>query len=335
MVAPTIRIRPAQRVPEHIVGVETISTDPRHVVHFRHPAYPTAKNRLFSLLALDHPTGGIHFTTAHTACAIIAGNRFDGYLSLTATGEPIRAGSYSVLTGSDYFFCVPTPKGTTGTYKYPVVPNFTEWRFPHSELPSAWAACYTPLEDTASITAATDSSTKVHVRDASCRMSAHAHLCEPAYLLPVRNDSWFDENDMHRYVSDRRFANIHDVANRLLLRRDLSTAFFIRQLTFVPKAGDLVTTLLTPSTELAMLYHNTEVLPLRGVATEFLFARFAYCIFPMLDGFLASGVERLLLLSSESGTSEPRTTCAHNCQNYRWLKPKNQDDTDMEDDDDF
>lgn len=126
MVAPTIRIRPAQRVPEHIVGVETVSTDPRHVVHFRHPAYPTAKNRLFSLLALDHPTGGIHSTTAHTACAIIAGNRFDGYLSLTATGEPIRAGSYSVLTGSDYFFCVPTPKGTTGTYKYPVVPNFTE-----------------------------------------------------------------------------------------------------------------------------------------------------------------------------------------------------------------
>lgn len=164
-------------------------------------------------------------------------------------------------------------------------------------------------------------------------MSAHAHLCEPAYLLPVHNDGWFDKNDMHRYVSDHRSANIHDVANRVLLRRDLSTAFSMRQLTIVPKAGDLVTTLLTLSKELAMLYHNTEVLPLRGVATEFLFARFASCIFPMLDGFLAGGVDRFLLVSSDSGMSVPRMTCAYNCQNYRGIKPKNQDDTDMEDED--
>lgn len=41
------------------------------------------------------------------ACAIVAGNRWDGYLSVSATGPPIE--NTELLLGSDYYFIVPPP----------------------------------------------------------------------------------------------------------------------------------------------------------------------------------------------------------------------------------
>jgi len=79
----------------------------RHCIRFRHPAYESDDDLLFTLYAWDHEEGGIHHGLAHTACAIIAGNRHDGYLSQSHEGIPVAAGMDDVLPLGDLFFHVP------------------------------------------------------------------------------------------------------------------------------------------------------------------------------------------------------------------------------------
>jgi hypothetical protein len=76
-------------------------------INFRHPAYEPGDDLLFTLYAWDHAEGGLHYGLAHTACAIVAGNRHDGYLSATRNGLPLAAGDDSVLRLGDYYFHVP------------------------------------------------------------------------------------------------------------------------------------------------------------------------------------------------------------------------------------
>lgn len=78
-----------------------------HRVFFHHPAYEAEDDLLFSLHAWDHPDGGIYHAVAHNACAIIAYNRTDGYLSTTRNGAPIDAAMEDVLPSEHYFFHVP------------------------------------------------------------------------------------------------------------------------------------------------------------------------------------------------------------------------------------
>jgi hypothetical protein len=56
-------------------------------IKFCHPAYDQNCNILFELPAIDHPDGGIHYGLAIDACAIVANNRWDGFLSSTADAE--------------------------------------------------------------------------------------------------------------------------------------------------------------------------------------------------------------------------------------------------------
>jgi len=86
----------------------------KYRIRFRHPAYSANENIIFTLHAWDHPEGGIHYGLAHCACAIIADNRLDGYLSTTVDGESdhrVDAAWDDVLPArdSDYYFHVPYP----------------------------------------------------------------------------------------------------------------------------------------------------------------------------------------------------------------------------------
>lgn len=67
----------------------------------------TLMTTYYSLYALDHELGGIHHGLAHTACALVAGNRHDGYLSESRGGNAINAGMDDVLHAGDYYFHVP------------------------------------------------------------------------------------------------------------------------------------------------------------------------------------------------------------------------------------
>jgi hypothetical protein len=68
-------------------------------IQFRHPGYADNCNTLFELPAIDHPDGGIHYGLAKSACAIVANNRYDGFLSTSADVDaaPIEAELDDVL----------------------------------------------------------------------------------------------------------------------------------------------------------------------------------------------------------------------------------------------
>lgn len=76
-------------------------------VRIHHPAYKDDSYTLIAFIGLDHPAGGIHHETARIACAILAGNRWDGFLTETRTGERIREDSNSILQKSKYYFRLP------------------------------------------------------------------------------------------------------------------------------------------------------------------------------------------------------------------------------------
>lgn len=82
-------------------------------VCFRHPAWPRSLDIFLFLETLDNlPGRGVHHHTAWLACAVIAGNAFNGYLSPSPDPNPVIApplGAEVLLKGSDYWFHVPDP----------------------------------------------------------------------------------------------------------------------------------------------------------------------------------------------------------------------------------
>lgn len=301
MAEPQIHVRARNRDSEQATGIETISTNPLHETNFRHPAFPASTNRLITLPALDHPDGGIHHGTAHTACAIIAGNRFDGYLATSPDGPPIVSSPDTILTGSDYFFCVPGPDDHDGSqpYNYPVVQNFREWCFPHHKVPPTWLACCAPKVDYEPTTAS-DFSDTAYLRNGSCRMSGSTDDCKIAHVCRLSDYwDWFPSNNREQYSFNNdpylEYYNCDDPANLLHLHADLRTSFPDRNFAFVPKAGRMVVHLLTPDEELVSQYHNVPLLEPHAVAPQYLLARFAQCILSAVSDFWCMGVPRRVL----------------------------------------
>jgi len=117
------------------------------VVRIRHPGYDDSCNVLLTLYGLDHPDGGIHSETARTACGILAGNRWDGVLSPSATkfNGMEQTGPYFI--GRDAYFHLPDwqpnePDDPDAQLKrrYPIYVRLEDWPFPHGSLPKIWQA---------------------------------------------------------------------------------------------------------------------------------------------------------------------------------------------------
>jgi hypothetical protein len=58
------------------------------------------------LPALDHQEGGIHHETARIACAILAGNKWEGFFKESRGGSRVTLGPDAILTGNNYYFYV-------------------------------------------------------------------------------------------------------------------------------------------------------------------------------------------------------------------------------------
>ena len=87
-------------------------------IKFCHPGYAASANVLFVLPRVDpvpsDPSSeaylGVHHQTALIACQIVAGNAFNGYLSLDAGGEQKvidSVGLDGVLSRPAYYFHIP------------------------------------------------------------------------------------------------------------------------------------------------------------------------------------------------------------------------------------
>jgi hypothetical protein len=95
---------------------------------------------------------------------------------------------------------------------------------------------------------------------------------------------------------------LNDLNNVILLRPDLHAAFDDRKFILYPKADDgYVVHILEPTPDIGQLYHNVKTHPLLLCNPRFLYARFAWALFPSLTGFLSKpGVSRYLVLVKKS-----------------------------------
>lgn len=99
--------RVAYPPPSHPDGNATIAST-SFTVRFHHPAYYFRLGAVPFLELPAHERGGLHHETARLACALVAGNRVDGYLSTDCDGNnAVGADPDSFLTEHEYFFQVP------------------------------------------------------------------------------------------------------------------------------------------------------------------------------------------------------------------------------------
>ncbi|KAI8947903.1 hypothetical protein F4801DRAFT_488806 [Xylaria longipes] len=175
----------------------------RRFVAFFHPAYPDPSPPLLTLAAVDYVregaqvVKGIDYDTAKAACGIIACNRFDddAYFALKSSQggwarfERPADGLLRANGDFTFYFVVDSPN-----WRYPVVPSFDHWRFPHGELPPRWASLSVPSADDDNL------GSGVGDRD---RDGASEPLCfketEFARIAPFSHLSWGDSNQMEKY----------------------------------------------------------------------------------------------------------------------------------------
>jgi hypothetical protein len=124
-----------------------------YIVNIRHPGYDDAVNILFTLQAPDDPNGGLHAETARLACCAVAGNRWDGYLSIVQNDPTPVVTEDGILRRKDYYFHLPRDKaerqldGAVALVDrredreegpYAITARFADWSFPKHGLPELW-----------------------------------------------------------------------------------------------------------------------------------------------------------------------------------------------------
>ncbi|KAI0535596.1 hypothetical protein GGR58DRAFT_438614 [Xylaria digitata] len=225
---------------------------PERLISFRHPAYPLSANNLLSLAVTgDGPVLGIDYNLALVACGIVACNKWhqawfgekreggneerDGYRRVSRPENGILP-----YKESPYYFFI----NEDVEYKYPVVPSFEHWPFPHNNLPDEWKRmCPLSTSGGEAVTLPEDPRTAASMRDRGCRITGYLQGTEIAHLVPTQAMGWFEANMMQRYCRHSVRVNpIDDDANMLTLRRDIHFIFDQRQLAIVPKVNSQATT---------------------------------------------------------------------------------------------
>jgi hypothetical protein len=88
-------------------------------------------------MVLTSKHGGLHHGTVFVACAIVAGNVWNGDFIHERDGGDLQLGHDDILSERSYYFHVPSPAAEV--YKYLIYPSFEYWSFPHRDLPLAWS----------------------------------------------------------------------------------------------------------------------------------------------------------------------------------------------------
>lgn len=297
----------------------------------KHPAYPDdfRQNDLLTFYAWDLPEGGLHAPTVLLACGLIACNEFNGYLTKDRGGQQVvSCDNDQILPAGQYYFQVPHPHSrsstdtstafpgyplpsstgttTTNRYKYPVYPSFAHWAFPHGNIPQAWHSSSTRLEDVTdeitpsdftSAKAVSAMSSAVIARDRCCTLSGYRDVLQRAHLCPRSEVEWFQTNGMDQYNNQLELSGdiiTDDMANAITLKTDMHQSFDQKHFVIVRKKGQWVAHFLRTTHDFGREFHNRPVGISPNVAIEFLLARFAWAMFPLVRSFLERGGERLV-----------------------------------------
>ena len=267
------------------------------IIRFRHPGYGDEFDQsvLFEIYAFDDNNGspGLHYQTALTACAIVAGNAWNGYFTTRQGGQEIPHPAGQMLSSpQDYYFHVPENHHEP----HAIFPSFADWIFPHDALPSDFET--TPL--TGLMLAPRDASSfsvAVAERDGTCRLSFYKDCIESAHLVPKEEAEWFRSNAMTRYNRKKNLPRIYtldDAGNGIALRRDIHFSFDSKSFAIVPKDGKWVAHFFDLTDDYGPEHHNQPIELMQEVSPAFLLARLAWTIFPLLDAFVTRGVPRVL-----------------------------------------
>ncbi|KAF2968902.1 hypothetical protein GQX73_g4675 [Xylaria multiplex] len=315
-----------------------ISARPR--ISILHPGYRKGENLLFCLPAVDSIESsnqsqtriwGHHHATALIAGGIIANNAFDDvYFSHDRYGEnPVATPRDGILEPGHYFLqlngitgdrCNTTPTRSPSStapapartamdkYKYPIVPSFTDWAFPHGKLPKEWQQPHSPPDHKD-----TDADTD------RCFLTDIRIGLEESHLIPSAQLEWFNRNEMGDYCEISTNNDINDPANKMLLMANLHWAFECPLFVIVPKPStgfsssgfpisknkpqryafvNHVISTVPEARDFTDLYQNRSMQPkyFNTLKREFLFARFAWALFIYLRKFIQASTAPLELI---------------------------------------
>ena len=137
----------------------------------------------------------------------------------------------------------------------------------------------------------TETTQTVLHRDERCLVSGcrDEQVLQRAHLCPKSSSTWFVQNGMSEYNQFPYLTGdsiTEDTANAITLRSDIHQAFDSQLFAIVQKKGVWATHFLKPTFDLGRDYHNVQIAVNKGVSTQFLYARLAWSIFPLVRPFL-------------------------------------------------
>jgi HNH endonuclease len=166
--------------------------------------------------------------------------------------------------------------------RYPIIPSFQDWEFPHNRIPDSWPQV----------------STSPPIR--RCAISNFSFAIDEAHLVPQEEALWYQRNDMRRY-GDAILCDIDNSTNIIPLKTDLHRCFDNRWFAIIPKvmkttiphSPQYVTHILRrEAVELWPTYQNIIVQYLDETARPYLFARFAWAILLQVKPFITDDLPR-------------------------------------------
>ncbi len=296
-----------------------MSTQP---VRLRHPGYPTP-NILLTFAASDGENRDhIHYATVWVACSVILNNRTDHWLSPSRAGAPRAAADASgFLPAGDYFLHIPGADTDT-IASYSIVPNFRSWQFPHDGLPDLWHEASANDKQLAAEQGFSIEAIAIE----SCRITERCLAIQDAHVIPKEEKPWFATNELEQYgtLSTRSGDTVADtLPNIVRLRSDAHYLWDKSDFSIVPRSNDPLargvswyTQVLNDGEELHKYWHGIKLQSLAGRPSQYLFARFAFDIFPRLHTFLRAGRERALIVCRLDGTLEDRKYSSPECRRF-------------------
>lgn len=286
-------------------------------INIFHPGYDDALVPLLLFRGFDSKEGDLWHDFAHTACAIITNNRFDGYLSTSrdsqsshVSGDLLAPGNYwwhlpgGILSEMRYraIVCL---RSLDSSEPYAIIADFRDWQY-SQYVPENWRSQTLEREKA----------------ENACQLSQDNHSLNKAHIVPSSETMWFNKNGLNisygaqssRVDGPPLDIGIDDENNMLLLRSDLHHAWDQRKFAFVPKGTkDSKIVVHCWVEDMVSNYHN---LPLQGfVCREMLLARFAWTLLPraVTSFLMATSGSRMIWTRDNGGKLVPQRKTETDC----------------------
>ncbi|KAI4181236.1 MAG: hypothetical protein L6R41_006740 [Letrouitia leprolyta] len=141
------------------------------------------------------------------------------------------------------------------------------------------------------------------MRDQCCQITSDQDQVERAHLCPREEHAWFQANNMKRYNRNQALPQnylLDDGTNGLALRPDVHDEFDDAGFIFTRKQQNWVVHFLRETHNLRPTYHNRKVNLKAEVSAQFLLARFAWAILPLVRPFVNLRETRVLYIRASA-----------------------------------